>query len=106
MVGAMAGVVFVLMISLRPMSRMVTVVVGVVYGLVVMAVNSLVVLPITAAIFDSGDAVAHMGKAAGWTTFTVEHGLFGLALGILVAALVKSTHAGSDAPSDRHPTHT
>jgi len=105
MVGAMAGVIFVLLVSLHPVSRMVTVVAGVVYGLLVMAVNSLIVLPITARIFDGGDPIADMGRVAGWTTFTVEHLLYGLTLGVLVAMMLAARPTKSDTASSPHSAH-
>lgn len=101
MVGIMAGVVFVLLLSLRPLSRMVTVAAGIVYGLLVMAANSLVLLPATAATFDSGDPVAHMGKVAGWTTFTVEHVIYGLVLALLVAMTARSRTSRTEVDSSR-----
>ena len=105
MVGAIAGMVFVVLVSLRPVSRTVTVAVGVVFGLLVMAVNSLVVLPITAAVFGGGDPIAHMGRVAGWTTFTIEHLIYGLVLGVLVAALVRFSPTESTTAADLHPAH-
>jgi len=54
---------------------------GLVYGLVVMAVMSAVVLPIAASMSGAGDPISRMGGEIGWPTFTVLHALFGLALG-------------------------
>ncbi len=105
MVGAMAGVIFVLLVGLRPLARVLIVISGVIYGLLVMAVNSLVVLPLTAAVFGGGDPIADMGKVAGWTTFTVEHVLYGLTLGVLVAMMSTLRPATSGATSDPHPAH-
>lgn len=97
MVGAMAGIVFVLLAGLRPMSRATTVAAGVAFGLVMMVVNTLVVLPVTAHVLGGGDPIAHMGAVAGWLTLTVEHALFGLALGLLVAATSpRMTHPAAE----------
>jgi hypothetical protein len=85
MVGAMAGAIFVALVSLRPVGHTTTVVAGVVFGLLVMLVNTLIVLPVVARVFGGGDPIANMGAVAGWLTFTVEHALFGLALGLLVS---------------------
>jgi uncharacterized membrane protein YagU involved in acid resistance len=85
MVGAVAGVVFVLIASLRSFPARVVIVAGVGFGLVVMLVNALVVLPLTARVLGGGDPVADMATVVGWGTFTVEHALFGLVLGALVA---------------------
>lgn len=106
MVGAVAGVVFVALVSLRPISRLGTVAAGIVFGLVVMAVNSLVVLPVTAAVLGGGDPIAHMGRVAGWTTFTIEHVIYGLVLGVIVAALVRSTETRSSTSVGLNPTHS
>jgi tetrahydromethanopterin S-methyltransferase subunit G len=87
MVGALAGIAFVALASLRQIGRMSTVVAGVAFGLILMLVNTLLVLPVTAHVLGGGDPIAEMGAVAGWLTFTVEHALFGLVLGLLVSAL-------------------
>jgi len=100
MVGAMAGIVFIVLASLRPVSRTVTVVAGVLFGLIVMLVNSVVVLPITARVLGGGEPIADMGAMAGWVTFTVEHALFGLVLGLLAAATgVRARQSASSPPA-------
>jgi hypothetical protein len=87
MVGAVAGIAFVALASLRHVGRTATVFAGLVFGLMVMLVNILVVLPVTARVLGGGDPIADMGAIAGWLTFTVEHALFGLVLGLLVSAM-------------------
>lgn len=98
MVGMAAGAVFGALIGwLRP-SRGVTVAAGVAYGLLVMVGNALIALPIVAQLFGGGEAIADMPAKAGWGTFTVEHVLFGLVLGLVVAAKV-----GNEAGADTEP---
>lgn len=58
---------------------------GLAYGFVVFAMSAYVALPVSAAVFGSGDEITHMASMAGWGTFVVEHLLFGLSLGALVA---------------------
>lgn len=97
-VGMAAGAVFGALIGwLRP-SRGVTVAAGVAYGLLVMVGNALIALPIVAQLFGGGEAIADMPAKAGWGTFTVEHVLFGLVLGLVVAA-----KAGNPARVDTDP---
>ncbi len=48
--------------------------------------NALVVLPVVANLFGVGEAISDMPTMVGWGTFTVEHVLFGLVLGAIVAA--------------------
>lgn len=86
MTGAMFGAVFGAAVALARLTRGVTVLAGLVYGLVVLAISAFIALPIVAELFGGGEAVAKMPKMAGWGTFTVEHVLFGLVLGAVVAA--------------------
>ncbi len=58
---------------------------GLLYGFGVFAVSAFVGLPIAAAIFGSGDPIKNMAEMAGWGTFVVEHLVYGLVLGVLVA---------------------
>jgi hypothetical protein len=51
----------------------------------VFAVSAWIGLPIVAGIFDSGDQITDMAEMAGWGTFVVEHLVFGVVLGALVA---------------------
>ena len=56
---------------------------------------------IAAAIFDSGDPIENMAEMAGWGTFVIEHLLYGLVLGLLVA-LDRRPHQRQH-PSPRPP---
>jgi hypothetical protein len=54
---------------------------GLVYGLAVMALMSLVVLPQVAAMSGAGKPISHMADEVGWPTFVAQFALFGLLLG-------------------------
>jgi len=54
---------------------------GVVYGLGVMTLMSLAVLPQAAKLFGAGEPISRMGAEAGWPTFIAQFAVFGLALG-------------------------
>jgi hypothetical protein len=101
MVGALAGMVFIALTSLRPIGRMSTAIAGVVFGLILMLVNTLLVLPVTARVLGGGDPIADMGAVAGWLTFTVEHALFGLVLGLVVSAMRPRATQPAAASRDR-----
>lgn len=57
--------------------------------------SAFVGLPLAASIFDAGDPIRNMAEMAGWTTFAVEHLLFGLAL----AALLSLSRRRADVPA-------
>jgi hypothetical protein len=96
MTGAIAGVIFALTISKLHASRAVTVVAGTMFGLLVLVVNGFVGLPIVSHLFGGGKPIAEMAKIVGWGHFTAEHVIYGMMLGIVVAAKLahssKSTH--------------
>jgi len=54
---------------------------GVAYGLAVMVLMSLLVLPRAAAMSGAGNPIAHMGDEVGWPTFVSYFVVFGLVLG-------------------------
>ena len=54
---------------------------GLIYGLGVMAVMSLLVLPVAGAVSGAGEPISRMGSEIGWPTFAIVHAVFGLALG-------------------------
>jgi hypothetical protein len=96
--GAAAGAVFGVLLSMTSLSRMLTVLAGIGFGIVVMLVNAYVGLPIVAEVFGGGDPIADMPSMAGWGTFFVEHLIFGAALGAVVAAW-------AHAPRNKHHDH-
>ena len=85
MTGAMYGAVFAVIVSRLSLSKGLLVAAGVVWGAVVFTVSTWIGLPIAAAVFDSGDQIANMAAMAGWGTFVIEHLLYGLVLGALLA---------------------
>jgi hypothetical protein len=92
MTGAMAGAIFAVVIARLHTSRVVVIAAGAGFGLVVLLANSLIALPIIAHVFGGGDPIAHMAKIVGWAHFTIEHVLFGLALGLFVSEKFSSPH--------------
>lgn len=80
--GAIYGVVFALLARVLRLSGGTAVIAGMVYGAVVLLFSSFVGLPVAAALFDGGDPIADMPKMVGWTTFTIEHVMYGAILGV------------------------
>lgn len=77
------GILFAIAVSRLRAGGGPLVVLGLVYGLAVMAFMSFIALPII--------GQADMPKMVGWTTFSVEHALYGMSLGAWLAL----TGAGS-----------
>ncbi|MEX2289166.1 MAG: hypothetical protein WD794_02415 [Mycobacteriales bacterium] len=99
--GAGVGALFGALVSLASPNRMMTVLAGAVYGMIVMLGNAYVGLPIVAEIFGGGEPIADMPSMAGWGTFLVEHLIFGVVLGLVVATWAtrstpRRTHAARD----------
>lgn len=88
MTGAITGAIFGVLAWVLKLRGAAVSVAGLLYGLLVLVANAFIGLPIVAALFGGGDPIADMPKMVGWGTFTIEHALFGLALGITVAALL------------------
>jgi hypothetical protein len=97
MTGAVAGGAFGAAVAGRGLARPVTVAVGGVFGLLVLLANSFVGLPVVASVFGGGGPISDMPKMVGWGTFTVEHLMFGLVLGLVVAAAATVRAAGTSA---------
>jgi len=91
MTGAVAGALFGALVALRPAPRWVVVLAGAAFGVVVMLVNNFIGLPLVADLFGGGDPIADMPSIVGWGTFTVEHLIYGLALGAVAAARLATT---------------
>ncbi len=98
MTGAIAGGVFGALVAWFRPARTVTIAAGAAYGLLVMLFNSFVGLPIVAALFGGGKPISDMPAMVGWGTFTVEHLLFGLVLGAVVAVGVARPSFATDRP--------
>jgi hypothetical protein len=91
-VGALWGVLFFVLvraIGLRGAAPLV--IAGIVFGLVVMLFMSFVTLPLTAAIVGGGKPIEEMPSMVGWGTFSVEHAIFGLVVGVWAAARRSAT---------------
>ncbi len=98
MTGAVAGGVFGALVGwIRP-ARTVTVAAGAAFGLLVMVLNAFIGLPIVAGLFGGGKPISDMPTMVGWGTFTIEHLLFGLVLGAVVALKVAGPSFATDRP--------
>src|SRR5918994_7200077 len=85
--GAFWGAVFFAAArALRLLSAAPLVGAGVVFGLAIMVFMSVITLPITAAVLGGGRPIEEMPSMVGWGTFSIEHAMFGLLLGIWAAA--------------------
>lgn len=87
MAGMMWGAVFGLLVAVMRIPRAFVVPTGVAFGIAVMVVMSFVVLPVMASLFGSGDPIRNMPSMVGWATFTAEHALFGLVVGVMALNL-------------------
>lgn len=81
-VGIGYGLVFALIVRALNLTGTAVVVIGGLYGLGVLLFSSFVGLPLAASIFGGGDPIADMPQMVGWTTFTIEHVIYGVVLGI------------------------
>jgi len=63
-------------------SRASIVAVGVVYALLVMLLMSLVLVPAADAVLSGEERVSSFASVAGWGTFTIQHVIYGLVLGL------------------------
>lgn len=81
MTGAVYGILFALLARTLRLSGGAGLGAGAVYGIAVLLFSSFVGLPVAAALFGGGDPIADMPKMVGWTTFTIEHVMYGLILG-------------------------
>lgn len=93
--GAAYGMVFVLLA--QRLRRSLVIPAGMVYGLAVFVVSSFVGLPVASALTGAGPVITNMAKMVGWSTFAVEHLMFGTTLGLLTFAFggvdTKAPHA-------------
>jgi len=96
MTGATAGAIFGVIISKIHASRVITVVAGTIFGLLVLVVNGFIGLPIISHLFSGGKPISEMAKMVGWGHFTVEHVIFGMVLGIIVAVKLRHSSKSSN----------
>lgn len=87
--GAAYGMAFVLIT--HRLRRSLVIPAGMAYGLAVFVVSSFIGLPIAAKLAAAGPVITNMAKVVGWSTFAVEHLMFGTVLGLLTFALNRST---------------
>lgn len=90
MTGAIYGAIFGLSARALSLSAGALVAAGAVYGVAVLLFSSFIGLPIAAAVFGGGDPIADMPQMVGWTTFTIEHIMFGIVLGVAWLATKRS----------------
>ena len=93
MIGAIAGIIFVLVARSTSIKGFSAVIAGAMFGVLVMVINGVVGLPIAARIFGGGKPISDMAKIVGWGHFTVEHLIFGMVLGLIYSLSIsrKST---------------
>lgn len=96
--GMMWGAVFGLLLAGLRIAKPAVAPAGVAFGIAVMVVMGFVVLPVIASLFGSGDPIRNMPSMVGWATFTAEHALFGLLLGMTTLRL-------GTAPLTSRPRH-
>lgn len=87
MTGAMYGAMFAVLVTLLKLSRGTVLLLGMVYGVMAFVLSSFIGLPLAATIFGSGDQITHMARMVGWTTFLLEHLMFGIALGAVTVGV-------------------
>ncbi len=102
------GVIFALLVTRLGLRGPVAPVVGVIYGLGVFALMSFVILPLVSDLFGGGKPISDMPKMVGYTTFGIEHALFGLVLGLVLAPQREyaGTSRGVTARGQRLTPHT
>ena len=83
-VGGFFGAVFGIIARRARLRGRVAVLAGALYGLVVMALMSLVVLPVMGNLSGAGAPISDLPGRVGWATFAAAHVLFGLVLGLWV----------------------
>ncbi len=81
MTGAIYGILFALIARSLRLSGGAAIAAGAAFGVGVLLLSSFVGLPVAAAVFGGGDPIADMPKMVGWTTFTIEHVMYGIVLG-------------------------
>jgi hypothetical protein len=104
-IGAGAGAVFAVIVGLlrARLAGAALVVAGMVYGLVVLAFNAVIGLPVAAHLFGGGTRISTMPSMVGWWTFAIEHLIFGM---VLAAALLVGTRTATAGDRATRPAST
>jgi uncharacterized membrane protein YagU involved in acid resistance len=95
MTGAAYGVLFALIARTLRLSGGAAIGAGAAFGVGVLLFSSFVGLPVAAAVFGGGDPIADMPKMVGWTTFTLEHVVYGVVLGAGWLLFTRRSHGGA-----------
>lgn len=80
--GVAFGIFFALLGRVVGLRGFGAVIAGGLYGIAVMLFSSFVALPLAASAFGGGEPIRDMPQLVGWSTFSVEHLIFGLVLGV------------------------
>lgn len=80
MVGAFFGAVYAV-VTPPPRSRLISILTGIIYGLLVMLAMGLVLVPAADALLGRAERLPDLPSMAGWWTFTFQHLIYGLVLG-------------------------
>ena len=97
-IGAGFGAVFALLARGLHLRGLVALAAGAGYGLAVMALMGLLVLPAAAGQTAGGQLIADAPRLLGWPVFAVEHLLYGLTLGLFAfRGEVRSPYAAQQA---------
>lgn len=99
MTGAVYGIGFAALVRrLRGVGTLA--VAGAAYGILALVLSAFIGLPAAAALTDAGKTISDMAEMVGWGTFAIEHVIFGMVLGIGVAAVRRAAHPTAE-PLDR-----
>jgi hypothetical protein len=93
-VGAFFGALFGLVARGARLRGSGAVAAGILYGLGVIALMSVVVLPAAGRLSGAGEPISNLAGRVGWATFAAAHVLFGLVLGLWV--LVRPSDVAQD----------
>jgi hypothetical protein len=96
-IGAGFGALFALVARALGFRGPVALAAGALYGLAVMALMGLVVLPAAAGQTAGGQLIADAPELLGWPVFAVEHLLYGLVLGLWASRWVRNPYAPQQA---------
>jgi hypothetical protein len=102
-IGAGFGALFALLARALRLRGVVAVLAGVVYGLAVMALMGLVLIPSLAGETAGDQLIADAPALIGWPVATVAHLVFGLVLGVWTAVAARDRAPAADPAPGRQP---